>query len=426
MANDQHKHKVVKFTIEGGCQMIQNVAARIASIGANPNDSEDDRLKKSILVISSLMMASMAIGWASVYFAFREYLAGSIPFSYAILSFLSIGWFARNRQYGFFRGSQLLLPLLLPFFLLLALGGFENSSAVVLWSLSSPLGALLFAGRRQANSWFIAYLALVVIAALLEPFGHPSNLPPVVLTIFYVMNIGCVSIFTYVLLQYFLSQKEATLRLLHLEQEKSEHLLLNIFPAEVAARLKNKEQIIADRYENASIMFTDMVNFTPMSADMRPEEMVGLLNDVFCYFDTLTEKYDLEKINTIADCYMVAAGVPRPRCDHAHALAHMALELRDYIGRTKFGGRQLVFRTGINSGPVVAGVIGRTKFAYDLWGDTVNTASRMESHGAGGFIQISEGTYDLIKNDFICEPHGLINVKGKGDMNVWYVLDKKT
>jgi guanylate cyclase len=406
--------------------MIQKGALRIAAIGADPSDTEDTRLQKSILVFSSLMMASMAIGWASVYFAFREYVAGTIPFSYAILSFLSIGRFARTRQYAFFRGSQLLLPLLLPFFLLLALGGFENSSAVVLWSLSSPLGALLFAGRRQAKSWFLAYLALVVIAALLEPFGRPSNLPPALLTVFYVMNIGCVSIFTFVLLQYFMGQKEATLRLLHLEQEKSEHLLLNILPAEVAAILKNEERVIADRFDNASIMFADMVNFTPMSAHMKPEELVGLLNEVFCYFDTLTEKYGLEKINTIADCYMVAAGVPRPRSDHAHALAYMALEMRDYIRRTKFGGKQLIFRTGINSGPLVAGVIGRKKFAYDLWGDTVNTASRMESHGAGGVIQITEATYELIKNDFICEPHGLLNVKGKGDMNVWYVLEKKT
>ena len=406
--------------------MIQGVASRIASIGANPGDTEDARLQKSILVFSSLMMATMAIGWSSIYFAFREYVAGAIPFTYAILSFLSIAWFARTHQYAFFRGSQLLLPLLLPFFLLLALGGYENSSAVVLWSLSSPLGALLFAGRKQAKGWFIAYLALVVIAALLEPFGRPSTLPPVLLTVFYVMNIGCVSIFTFVLLQYFLGQKEATLRLLHLEQDKSERLLLNILPVEVAAILKNEERVIADRFDSASILFADAVNFTPMSARMKPEELVGLLNEVFCYFDTLTEKYGLEKIKTIGDCYMVAAGVPRPRSDHAHVLANMALEMRDYIKNTLFGGKQLIFRTGINSGPVVAGVIGRKKFAYDLWGDTVNTASRMESHGAGGIIQITEGTYQLIKDDFICEPRGSINVKGKGDMNVWYVMDKKT
>jgi adenylate cyclase len=405
--------------------MIHNITLRIASIVADPADGEDTRLQKTLLVFSSLMMASMAIGWASIYFVFREYLAGAIPLSYAILSFISIGRFARTRQYAFFRSSQLLLPLLLPFFLMLALGGFVSSSAVVLWSLSSPLGALLFAGRRQATRWFLAYLALVVMGAVLEPFGRAANLPPVVLTVFYVMNIGCVSIFAFVLLQYFMGQKDATLKLLHLEQDKSEHLLLNILPSKIAAALKNEERIIADRFDNASVLFADVVNFTPMSAKMLPEELVGLLNEVFCYFDTLAEKHGLEKIKTIGDCYMVAAGVPQPRSDHAYILTCMALEMRDYVAQRQFGGKQLVFRTGINSGPVVAGVIGRKKFAYDLWGDTVNTASRMESHGSAGVIQITEGTYELIKNDFLCEAHGPVNVKGKGEMKVWHVLGKK-
>jgi len=406
--------------------MIHKAALRIASIGADPNDSEDTRLQKSLLVFSSLMMASMSMGWSFMYFAFREYLAGSIPFTYAILSYLSIGWFARTRQYAFFRSSQLLLPLLLPFFLMLALGGFVASSAVVLWSLTSPMGALLFAERQQAKRWFVAYLALVVLGGLLEPFGHATpDLPPVMLTVFYVMNISAVSLLTFVLVQYFMGQKESALTLLHLEQHKSEHLLLNILPGEIAAILKNEERVIADRFDSASILFADVVNFTPMSADMMPEDLVGLLNDVFSYFDVLSEKYGVEKIKTIGDCYMVAAGVPRPCTDHAHVLTCMAVEMRDYVRQRQFHGRQLIFRTGINSGPVVAGVIGRKKFAYDLWGDTVNTASRMESHGTGGVIQITEGTYELIKNDFICEPHGSINVKGKGEMNVWHVLEKR-
>ena len=406
--------------------MIQTIVSKVASIGADPNDNEDIRLQKTLLVFSSLMIASLAIVWSSIYLVFREYLAASIPFTYATLSFLSIGWFAWTRHYAFFRANQLLLPLLLPFLLMLALGGFVSSSAVILWSLTSPLGALLFAGRRQAIGWFIAYLALVIIGAFLEPFGHPaSNLPPAMLTVFFVMNIGCVSIVTFVLLQYFMSQKDATLRLLHLEQDKSEHLLLNILPEEIAAILKNENRVIADRYADASILFADVVNFTPMSAQMTPEELVGLLDEVFSYFDVLAEKYGLEKIKTIGDCYMVAAGVPHPRPDHAHILACMALDIREYVRQREFHGKKLTFRIGLNSGPVVAGVIGRKKFIYDLWGDAVNTASRMESHGVGGLIQITEATYELIKDDFVCEPHGMINVKGKGEMNVWYVLEKK-
>jgi adenylate cyclase len=139
----------------------------------------------------------------------------------------------------------------------------------------------------------------------------------------------------------------------------------------------------------------------------------------------LVEKYGLEKIKTIGDCYMVAAGVPRLRSDHAHILTRLALDIRDYVSQHEFRGKRLTFRIGLNSGPVIAGVIGHKKFIYDLWGDAVNTASRMESHGTGGFIQITEATYELIKDDFICEPRGIVNVKGKGDMNVWYVLNSK-
>jgi guanylate cyclase len=209
------------------------------------------------------------------------------------------------------------------------------------------------------------------------------------------------------------------------EREKVERLLLNILPKEIAAILKDEQHIIADQFNMASILFADVVNFTPMSAQMTATELVELLNEVFSHFDTLVEKYGLEKIKTVGDCYMVASGVPKPRADHAKALAAMALDIRTYTAHQTFRGRQLAFRIGINSGPVVAGVIGQKKFIYDLWGDTVNTASRMESHSTGNVIQITEETYGLIKDDFICEPRGIINVKGKGEMKAWYLVDKK-
>jgi adenylate cyclase len=405
-----------------GSNFLQKFISVIAHIGTDPHDSEDIRLQKTLLVFSSLMMASLAIMWGSIYWAFGEHLAAAIPLSYTALSYLSIASFAWTRRYKFFRATQLLFPLLLPFFLMIALGGFVNSSAVVLWSLTSPLGALFFSGRRQATGWFLAYLALLAIGAFLEPFGRPaSNLPPAMGTIFFVMNIGCTSTVAFVLLQYFVTQRNANLSLLHLEQEKSENLLLNILPKEIADILRNENRTIADHCDELSVLFADVVNFTPMSARMTPVELVELLNEVFSYFDMLVEKYGLEKIKTIGDCYMVAAGVPRPRPDHAHVLTRMALEVRDYFSRHEFGGRHLAFRIGINSGPAVAGVIGRTKFIYDLWGDTVNTASRMESHGVGGQIQITKETYELIKNDFACEPRGRVNVKGKGEMEVWHV-----
>ena len=204
---------------------------------------------------------------------------------------------------------------------MISLGGFASSSAVVLWSLSCPLGALVFAERRQAIGWFLAYLALVILGAILEPFGHmSSSLSPIMRTIFYVMNIGCTSAVVFVLLQYFVKQKDTTLKLLHVEQGKSERLLLNILPKEIAEILKSESRTIANQHDQVSILFADIVNFTPMSALMTPVGLVELLNDVFSYFDGLVAKYELEKIKTIGDCYMVAAGIPCPRPDHAYVL----------------------------------------------------------------------------------------------------------
>ncbi len=395
----------------------------VARIGADPSDSDDARLEKSLLVLSSLMMACMGVGWGVVYAALGAPLAAAIPLAYAVFSFTSLAIFSRTRRYDFFRTSQLCASLLLPFLLLIALGGFANSSAVVLWSLTSPLGALVFAGRRQAVRWFLAYLALVAASAVWSAFSAtPAALPPIAVTIFFALNISGVSVVVFVLLEYFVAQKDTSLYLLGVERRKSEALLLNILPREIADILKNENRIVADYYDGASILFADVVNFTPLSANMTPTELVTLLDDVFSAFDGMVERLGVEKIKTIGDCYMVAAGIPTRRDDHAQALARLALEMRDYVSQHEFLGRHLVFRIGLNSGPVVAGVIGRKKFSYDLWGDAVNTASRMESHGQAGIIQLTAATHALIHDDFVCEPAGTIAVKGKGMMEVWHLI----
>jgi guanylate cyclase len=196
-----------------------------------------------------------------------------------------------------------------------------------------------------------------------------------------------------------------------------------VLPKEIAQILKEDDQNIATRFPAITVLFADVVGFTPLSQDLSPEELVGVLNEVFSYFDSLVDRYQLEKIRTIGDSYMVASGVPVPREDHAHALARMALDVVGYVPPgTGPATRPLVFRIGMSSGPAVAGVIGRAKFQYDVWGDTVNTASRMESHGVPGKIQLSPSTYDLVKDDFLCEPRGLVEVKGKGPMETWFLV----
>ena len=391
----------------------------VVSIGMDPNDDDDIRLQKSLLTVCAFLFAFAGALWGLMYFLFGELLAGAIPFSYAVISLLSIIHFGLTRRYHLFRFSQLVLILFLPFILMAALGGYVNGSAVILWALICPLGALLFDKPSQAKRWFLAFLSLVVLSGLLQPYvGSANNLSPGMVIFFFTVNLVGVGTLIFTLVFYFVGRK-------NLFQEKSEALLLNILPEEIVSILKNKPQTIADYFEGASILFADVVDFTPLSAGMTPQELVEMLNEVFSHFDLLVEKHGLEKIKTIGDCYMVASGVPRPRADHAQVLVALALEMQDYVSRGEICGHQLSFRMGLNSGPVVAGVIGRKKFIYDLWGDAVNTASRMESHGKEGTIQISRATYELVKDDFVCEPHGTVNVKGKGEMKVWFVTRKR-
>lgn len=401
-------------------RLIQQVLQSIAGIGSDPNDEDDIRLQKSLLVVCAIPFMVAGVVWGLIYVLSNEPLAGAIPLSYSFISLLSIIQFGRTRQYGLFRFSQLALILLLPFFLMVALGGFVNGSAVILWALISPLGALLFDEPRHAPRWFLAFAILVTISGFLQPYVRLANhLSSVLLIFFFVINLVGVGSLVFMMVFYFVGQK-------NMFQQKSETLLLNILPKEIAAILKNENRTIADQYDEASVLFADMVGFTPLSARLPPVEMVELLNEVFSFFDSLLDKYGVEKIRTIGDSYMVASGVPRGRPDHAQALVHMALEMRDYISTHTFrNGHHVSFRIGINSGSMIAGVIGRRKFVYDVWGDAVNVASRMESHGLGGAVQITQSTYELIKDEFVCEPRGAVNVKGKGEMEVWLVISEK-
>jgi class 3 adenylate cyclase len=211
-------------------------------------------------------------------------------------------------------------------------------------------------------------------------------------------------------------------RELNLEREKSERLLLNVLPDSIAARLKQTQGVIADDFPEVTVLFADIVDFTGRSQRITPEQVVEVLNDLFSAFDRLTRQRGLEKIKTIGDAYMVVGGLPEPRPDHAEAVAEMALAiLEEVAGRSDPDGRPLAVRIGIDTGPVVAGVIGTSRFSYDLWGDTVNTASRMESHGVPGCIQVTGRTYRRLCDRYRFQRRGPIPVKGKGEI-VTYLL----
>jgi len=223
----------------------------------------------------------------------------------------------------------------------------------VLWSVICPVGALAFSGIRSALRWFLVYVVLIVLSGFLQGYVRPSNnLSFNLIIFFFVMNIAAISAILISILAFFISQKDHAFALLAIEQEKSENLLLNILPKEIAPILKNNPGTIAEHYDGASILFADIVNFTPWSVELPPKEMVEMLNEIFSYFDSLLDKYGVEKIRTIGDNYICAAGVPTPRPDHAQALARMALELCEYIqSRPPRNGKRLDFRIGINSSP---------------------------------------------------------------------------
>ena len=374
-------------------------------------------------------MGTLSIVWVGTYAVLGLWLSAAIPFAYQLASAASLYTFARTRRYQLFRVSQLLMSLLLPFALQWSLGGFAASSAVSLWAFTCPVGALLFVGARQAVPWFVAFGALVAISGAIDPVlsaGAPE-IPAGVMVSFFVLNILGVCATAYVLLQYFLRARERALAELGVERAKSDRLLLNVLPASVASRLKESDQVIADGFGAATVLFADIVGFTPLAQALPPTDAVALLDRVFAGWDRLADRYGVEKIKTIGDAYMVAGGLPTPREDHAEAIADLALEMGTEAKRCAGeGGLPLEVRIGIDTGPVVAGVIGRAKFSYDLWGDTVNTASRMESHGIPGAIQVTERAYERLRGRYELRRRGTIEVKGKGPMTTYLLLGRRS
>jgi adenylate cyclase len=398
--------------------------ARLELVGADPSDDEDLRARKALLVLISVLILPVAALWGTLYLAFGSPV-GVVPLVYFGVLLGAIAVFSRTRDFPrLLRVGQVDI-LLAPTLSMIPLGGFLASGGVGLWGILAPLAALVFSDVRSAARWYVAWVVVFlgsgIAGEILGPFWEP--LPGWFTSTMLALNIAVGGTIVFTLLAVFARQRRDALAALRVEQAKAENLLLNILPRSIADKLKAESQPIADHFASASILFADVADFTPWSEQLAPADVVGYLDHLFSHFDELAERYGLEKIKTIGDCYMVAAGVPEPRPDHARALALMALDMLEAMrsnDRVAHLGHEL--RVGINSGPVVAGVIGRKRFLYDLWGDAVNTASRMESHGTPGRIQITRETYELLADEFECEPRGPIAVKGKGQIEAWYLI----
>ena len=410
-----------------GDSWIAKGAALLARIGANPDDDEDLRQKKALLVLLAVLILPVSAVWGTLYLAFGSPV-GIVPYIYFVVSVGSLVLFARTKSFRFLLIVQLLDILLTTTIGQMLIGGFLASGGVGLWGILAPLGALVFLDVHQAVRWFAAFVLVFLVTGILgELLFPPADIPEWFTTTMLALNVIGAGSVAFTLLARFAHQRNVAMTALRAEQGRSEALLTNILPNSIAERLKTATQTIADHVESASILFADVVDFTPLSQRLPAAEVVGILDQLFSRFDALVERHGLEKIKTIGDCYMAAAGVPDPRPDHARSVAMLALDMRDAVVASPVAGQDgLELRIGINSGPMVAGVIGTKRFLYDLWGDTVNTASRMEAQGTPGEIQITGATYELLKDEFVCRRRGTVVIKGKGAMETWYLVGSRS
>jgi class 3 adenylate cyclase len=413
--------------------------ARLRNAGIEPDDNEALRLNKQLLMFATGLISVATMLWLMIYWTLGLQFPVTYPYLFQLALAGNVLLYITTRNFDFFRVTQLALFLFAPFAMQWSMGNFIDASGIVLWGLLAPVGAILFFGVRESIAWFFAWAALTIMSglidyALLDLTGKDMHKVPLQASVlFFALNFVAVAAMIYMLLRYSIQEKlkiqsrlEDAHKQLQVEQERSEKLLLNILPAPVAVRLKNEEKTIADGFADATVMFADIVNFTQVAANMTPSQVFSMLNGIFSAFDDLAESHGLEKIKTIGDAYMVAGGINTENADYSAAIADLALAmqellLRDFAVNTS----HLEMRMGIGTGPVVAGVVGKKKFIYDLWGDTVNLASRITAEGVPGMIQCDTATWRRLSDRFDFHPPQTIYLKGKGDMTVYRLIGRK-
>jgi adenylate cyclase len=410
---------------------------RLRSAGIEPQDSEVLQVRKSILVFAMGLMTAAPMCWLALYWIMGQQLSATLPLTYQLISVGTFLIYVATRNFSFFQYAQLCLFLFFPFIVQLSIGSFVAASGVVLCGILAPIVAVHILGPRASLPWFVAHIALLAISGYIDfdlADAFKLVIPPRTSAIFFMLNFVGTSSIAYFLLRYAAAQKERyetelveTNHLLQIEQERSERLLLNILPEPIALRLKQQDQTVADGFADVTVMFADIVNFTNIAAGMSPNQIFSMLNRVFSAFDSLAEKHGLEKIKTIGDAYMVAGGLnDGSAVNYTEAIADMALDMRELLDTDdSLHEMKLQIRLGIGTGPVVAGVVGKKKFIYDLWGDTVNIASRITSESAPGAIQTDSTTYRRLRNRYEFLAPEQIHLKGKGETTVYRMVGRK-
>ena len=287
---------------------MPSLLRRVAEIGSADDDSDLVRLRKKVLNLAAFLIAVISPLWSTLYLLLGLELSAAIPLVYCLVTFPFLWLCSRFQLYRWFRIVEMTMMITFPFILQMSLGGFANGSVVAVWALAAPLGAVFFFSARQATPWFLVFVALIVVSGLLDPriSDDAPSIPEAVIVGSFVLNLLAVSTTVFLLVQYSVRARE-------IEHDRSERLLLNVLPESVARRLKDSEGVIADAYPEATVLFADIVGFTPLSDQLDPDELVALLDRVFTYWDDLASEYQLEKIKTVGDEYMVVGGVPDPR-----------------------------------------------------------------------------------------------------------------
>jgi adenylate cyclase len=397
---------------------------RIAAIGTDSKDDAETRLPKSLLVLSSVPFIFLPFLWSIMYISFGEVYVALIPMAYSVFSFFSLVHYSYTKRFESYRFNQLFLILVLPFAVMISMGGFIGGSAVILWGLISPLGSLVFDEPRKSLRWIFAYLGLIVLSSIVTSWLDITTiLTAQQIQFFFFINFVAVSSLIFMMFYYFVRQKQYF-------QERNEELLLNILPREIATELKETGVVRARDFENVTVLFTDFKDFTFITEKMSAQELVNEIHYGYSAFDQIISAHGLEKIKTIGDSYMCVAGIPVESDTHAIDAVMAAMEICAFVERenqirqTK-GQSWFTVRIGLHSGPVVAGIVGLKKFAYDIWGDTVNIASRLESSGEEGKINISGSTYALVKDRFACHYRGKIEARNRGEFDMYFVEGTK-
>ena len=399
---------------------LARVRDRLFRLSIRPGDRPDERLKKQALVLTSVTISVAALVWSAMYLWLGRPLAAAVPLTYTVASVLGLAYFARSGNFGPYRLSQISLMLVLPFLLQWSVGGFVNSGAVMVWAFTGPLAALVLYSPRRAAVFFAGFVGLTLVSGVIDPIVSASTapLPAELRLLFFVLDLGAVAAVVYAVLQYFVAQREQA-------QLETDRLLHNILPVPVADRLIAGEPRIADDYAAVTVLFADVAGFTPLARQASAAEVIGLLDRVFSAFDELADRFGLEKIKTIGDAYMAVAGAPVARPDHVLAAADMALAMLNATAQVSADlGRTLEVRIGMHTGPAMAGVIGKRKFFYDVWGDAVNVASRMETFGRPGRIHVSGAIEAALRGQYRFEERGTMEIKGLGEMNTFFLLGR--